>query len=70
MRLNNYHAYYFEMDSYFIFGPLVSKDYRVYHKTHIECDSLNAVSDKSLISRSANSHLLKTYDLILDILLS
>jgi hypothetical protein len=50
-----------------ICGPLVSKDHRFYHKTHINCGSL--MGGKSLIIKSTNSCLLKTYDLILDILL-
>jgi hypothetical protein len=53
-----------------IFGPLVSKNHRLYYKTHVDCGSLNASDDKSLISRSTNSCFFKTYDLILDILLS
>jgi hypothetical protein len=53
-----------------IFGPLVSKNHRLYHKTHVDCGSLNTLDCKSLISRSTNSYLLKTYDLILDILRS
>jgi hypothetical protein len=48
----------------------VSKNHRLHHKTHVDCGSLNAPGDKSLISRSVNSCLLKTYYLILDILLS
>jgi hypothetical protein len=38
--------------------------------THVDCGSLNALGGKSLVSRSANSYLLKTYYLILYILLS
>jgi hypothetical protein len=53
-----------------LFWPLVSKNYRLHHKTHVDCGSLNALGGKSLISKSANSCLLKTYYLILDILLS
>jgi hypothetical protein len=53
-----------------IFGPLVSKNRRLYHKTNVDCGSLNALGGKSLVSRSANSYLLKTCDLILNILLS
>jgi hypothetical protein len=52
-----------------ICGPLVSKDHQFYHKTHVNCGSLNALGGKSLIIKSTNSCLLKTYDLILDILL-
>jgi hypothetical protein len=53
-----------------IFWSLVSKNHRLYNKTHVNYDFLNALSGKSLISRSANSYLLTTYNLILDILLS
>jgi hypothetical protein len=53
-----------------IFEPLVSKDYRLYHKTHVDCDSLNALSGEPLISGTASTYLLKTYNLILDFLLS
>jgi hypothetical protein len=35
----------------------------------VDCGSLNALGDKSLVNRSVNSYLLKTYDLMLDILL-
>jgi hypothetical protein len=52
------------------FGPLVSKDRRLYHKTHVDCGSLNALGGKSLISGTVSTYLLKTYDLILDFLLS
>jgi hypothetical protein len=37
---------------------------------HVDCDSLNALGGKPLASKSANSYLLKNYDLILDIILS
>jgi hypothetical protein len=52
------------------FGPLVSKDHKLYHKTHVDCGSLNALGGKSLISGTASIYLLKTYDLILYFLLS
>jgi hypothetical protein len=52
------------------FEPLVSKNHQLYHKTYVDYASLNAMGDKSLISRSVNSYLLKTHDLILDIFLS
>jgi hypothetical protein len=29
--------FYFEIESHFDFGPLVSKNYKLYHKTHVEC---------------------------------
>jgi hypothetical protein len=45
-------------------------NHRLHHKIHVDCGSLNALGGKSLINRSANSYLLKTYYLILDILLS
>jgi hypothetical protein len=71
IRLNDHHIpFHFETETYTYFGPLVSKNYRLHHKTHVDCGSLNALGDKSLINRSANSYLLKTYYLILDILLS
>jgi hypothetical protein len=38
--------------------------------THVNYGSLNALGGRSLVSRSANSCLLKTYYLVLDILLS
>jgi hypothetical protein len=53
-----------------ILGPLVSKNYWLYHKTHVDCGSLNVLGGKSLISKSVNYCLLMTYYLILDILLS
>jgi hypothetical protein len=53
-----------------ILGSLVSKNYRLHNKTHVDCGSLNALGGKSLIRRSTNSFSLKTYCLILDILLS
>jgi hypothetical protein len=53
-----------------LFWPLVSKNHRLYHKTHVDYGSLNALGGKSSISISANFYLLKTYDLILGILLS
>jgi hypothetical protein len=62
--------FHFKTEIYTYFGPLVSKNYQLHHKTHVDCGSLNALGDKSLISRSANSCLHKTYYLILDILLS
>jgi hypothetical protein len=46
----------------------VSKNHRLHHKTHVDCGSLIALDGKSLISRSVNSYLLKTYYLILHIL--
>jgi hypothetical protein len=52
------------------FGTIVYKDHRLYHKTHVDCGSLNALGGKSLISGTASTYLLKTYDLILDFLLS
>jgi hypothetical protein len=52
------------------FEPLVSKDHRLYQKTHVDCGSLNALGGKFLISDTASTYLLKTYDLILDFLLS
>jgi hypothetical protein len=71
IRLNyHYITFHFETETYTYFGSLVSKNYRPHHKTHVDCGSLNALGGKSLISRSANSCLLKTYYLILDILLS
>jgi hypothetical protein len=71
IRLNDNHIpFHFETEIYTYFGPLVSKNYRLHHKTHVDCGSLNALGGKSLISRFANSCLLKTYYLILDILLS
>jgi hypothetical protein len=71
IRVNDHHIpFHFETETYTYFGPLVSKNYRLHHDTHVDCGSLNALGGKSLISRSANSCLLKTYYLILDILLS
>jgi hypothetical protein len=71
IRLNDHHIpFHFKTEIYTYFGPLVSKNYRLHHKTHVDCGSLNATGGKSLISRSANFCLLKTYYLILDILLS
>jgi hypothetical protein len=52
------------------FRPLVSKDHKLYHKTHVDYGSLNALGGKSLISGIVSTYLLKTYDLILDFLLS
>jgi hypothetical protein len=52
------------------FGPLVFKDHRLYHKIHVDCGSLNTLYGKSLISDTASTYLLKTYDLILYFLLS
>jgi hypothetical protein len=55
MRLNNYHTHFYsKINSYLIFN----------------CGSLNALGGKYLISRSINYYLLKTYNLILHILLS
>jgi hypothetical protein len=31
------HFFHFEIESYTYFGPLVSKDHRLYHKTHADC---------------------------------
>jgi hypothetical protein len=53
-----------------IFRPLVSKNHWLCHKTYVDCGALNTLGGKSLVSRSVNSCLLKTYNLILDILLS
>jgi hypothetical protein len=52
------------------FGPSVFKDHRLYHKIHVDCGSLNTLYGKSLISDTASTYLLKTYDLILDFFLS
>jgi hypothetical protein len=69
IRLNDHHIpFHFEIETYTYFGPLVFKNYRLHHKTHVDCGSLNALGSKSLINRSANSCLLKTYYLILNIL--
>jgi hypothetical protein len=51
------------------FGPLVSKDHRFYHKTHVDCGSLNVLGGRPSISGTASTYLLKTYNLILDFLL-
>jgi hypothetical protein len=48
--------------------PLVSKDHRLYHKTHVDCGSLNALDGKSLFNGTVSTYLLRTYDLILDFL--
>jgi hypothetical protein len=52
------------------FGPSISKDHRLYHKIHVDCGSLNALDGKFLISGTASTYLLKTYELILNFLLS
>jgi hypothetical protein len=31
------HLFIFEIESHANFGPLVSKDHRLYHKTHVDC---------------------------------
>jgi hypothetical protein len=71
IRLNDYHIpFHFETETYAYFGHLVSENHELYHKTHVDCGSLNTLGGKSLVSRSVNSYLLKTYYLILYILLS
>jgi hypothetical protein len=60
----------FETESYTYFWILSIQESLALPYTHVDCSFLNALDDKSLISRSVNSYLLKTYDLILDILLS
>jgi hypothetical protein len=52
------------------FGPLVFKDHRLKHRTHVDCGSLNALGGMPLISGTTSTYLLKPYDLILDFLLS
>jgi hypothetical protein len=38
IRLNNYNTlFYLEIESHTDFGPLVSKDHRLYHKIHVDC---------------------------------
>jgi hypothetical protein len=38
IRLNDYNTlFYFEIESHADFGPLVSKDYMLYHKTYVDC---------------------------------
>jgi hypothetical protein len=38
IRLNDYNTlFYFEIESQADFGPLVSKNHRLYHKTHVDC---------------------------------
>jgi hypothetical protein len=38
IRLNDYDTlFHFEIESHADFGPLVSKDHKLYHKTHIDC---------------------------------
>jgi hypothetical protein len=38
IRLSDYNTlFYFEIESHSNFGHLVSKDHRLYHKTHVEC---------------------------------
>jgi hypothetical protein len=71
IRLNDCNTlFHFEIESHNNFWPLVSKDHTLYHKTHVDCVfSLNALGGKPLVSGSASTFMLKTYDLILDILL-
>jgi hypothetical protein len=71
IRLNDYNAlFHFEIESYTDFGPLVSKDHQLYHKPMSIVCSLNELDGKPLISGSAGTYLLKTYDLILNFLIS
>jgi hypothetical protein len=51
------------------FRPLVCKDHILYYKPVLAV-ILNALSGKPLISGTASTYLLKTYDLTLDSLLS
>jgi hypothetical protein len=69
--LNDYNTlFHFKIESYTLFWALVSKDHRLYHKTHVDYGSLNTLGDMHLISGTASTYLLKTYNLILDFLLS
>jgi hypothetical protein len=52
------------------FGHLASKYHRLYYKTHVDCGSLNALGSRPLITGTTSTYLLKTYDLILNFLLS
>jgi hypothetical protein len=38
IRLNDYNTlFHFEIESHADFGPLVSKDHKLYHKPHVSC---------------------------------
>jgi hypothetical protein len=38
IRLNDYNTlFHFEIESHTDFGPLVSKNHTLYHKTHVDC---------------------------------
>jgi hypothetical protein len=38
IRLNNYNTlFHFEIESHVNFRPSISKNHRLYHKTHIDC---------------------------------
>jgi hypothetical protein len=70
IRLNDYNTlFYFEIESHVDFGPLISKDHKLYHKIHVDCVFSECTGCQPLVSGSASDFLLKTYDLILDILL-
>jgi hypothetical protein len=70
IRLNNYKTpFHFEIESHADFGPLVSKIIGSTIKLMSTVYSLNTLSDQPLVSGSASTFLLKTYDLILDIFL-
>jgi hypothetical protein len=68
---HNYHIpFHFETEIYIYFWTLSIQESSTLPYTHVDYGSLNALGGKSLISRSTNSCLLKTYDLILHIVLS
>jgi hypothetical protein len=70
MKLNDYNTlFYFEIESHTDFGPLVSKIVGSTIKLMSTVYSLSTLGDQPLFSRSVSTFLLKTYDLILNILL-